>query len=78
MRFMSPESASLARLYEAFNARDIDAALAVMHPHVKWPNGWEGGHVVGHEAVCAYWTPQWTELDPTATAKDSRRYQTAR
>ena len=67
--FMSPEAASLARLHEAFNARDIDAALGVMHPDVKWPNGWEGGYVVGHEGVRAYWTRQWA-IDPTATAKE--------
>jgi hypothetical protein len=66
---MSPETASLARLYEAFNARDIDAALDVMHPDVRWPNGWEGGYVVGHEAVRDYWTRQWAEIDPTATPK---------
>ena len=70
---MSSESASLARLYEAFNARDIDAALAVMHPDVKWPNGWEGGYVVGHKAVRDYWTRQWAEIDPTATPKDFER-----
>lgn len=64
---MSPEYASLARAYEAFNARDIDAALGVMHPDVKWPNGWEGGYVVGHDAVRDYWTRQWAEIDSTAT-----------
>jgi ketosteroid isomerase-like protein len=64
---MSPETASLARLYEAFNARDIEAALGVMHPDVKWPNGWEGGYVFGHEAVRDYWTRQWAEIDSAAT-----------
>jgi hypothetical protein len=33
----------LQTLYGAFNARDIDAALAGMHPDVDWPNGMEGG-----------------------------------
>ena len=36
-------------LYAAFNARDIDAALAGMHPEVDWPNGWEGGRVHGRD-----------------------------
>jgi hypothetical protein len=53
--------------YAAFNARDIDRALAVMDPDVEWANGWEGGHVRGHDAVRAYWTRQWRELDPTVT-----------
>jgi ketosteroid isomerase-like protein len=50
--------------YAAFNARNIDAALATMHPDVDWPNGMEGGRVVGHEAVRQYWTRQWTLVDP--------------
>lgn len=29
----------LARTYAAFNARDIDGALAALHPVVDWPNG---------------------------------------
>ncbi len=50
--------------YAAFNARNVDAALAGMHPDVDWPNGMEGGRVVGHDAVRAYWTRQWTLVDP--------------
>lgn len=64
---MNTETAAVARLYDAFNARDIDAALGLMHPDVKWPNGWEGGYVVGHEGIRDYWTRQWAEIDPTAT-----------
>jgi hypothetical protein len=40
----------LTRTYGAFNARDIDAVLAVLHPEVDWPNGMEGGRVHGHAA----------------------------
>jgi len=29
------------KTYAAFNARDIEAVLAVLHPDVDWPNGWE-------------------------------------
>lgn len=50
--------------YAAFNARNVDAALATMHPDVDWPNGMEGGRVTGHEAVRQYWTRQWTLVDP--------------
>jgi hypothetical protein len=56
--------ATLRSLYAAFNARDIDATLAGMSPDVDWPNGWKGGREHGHEAVHAYWTRQWRELDP--------------
>jgi 3-oxoacyl-[acyl-carrier protein] reductase len=54
----------LRRAYAAFNARDIDGALATMHPDVEWPNGMEGGTEHGHAAVRAYWTRQWTTLNP--------------
>jgi ketosteroid isomerase-like protein len=45
---MTATQAVLERTYTAFNARDIDAVLAVMRPDVIWPNGMEGGTVVGH------------------------------
>jgi ketosteroid isomerase-like protein len=61
---MTGAEAILERTYAAFNARDIDAVLAVMHPDVIWPNGMEGGTVVGHAAVRAYWTRQWGLIDP--------------
>ena len=54
----------LERAYAAFNARDIDGALAGMHADVEWPNGWEGGVVHGHEGVRDYWTRQWAAIDP--------------
>jgi hypothetical protein len=57
---------SLRKLYAAFNDRDIDAALAGMVADVDWPNAWEGGRVVGHDEVRAYWTRQWTEIDSSA------------
>jgi hypothetical protein len=54
----------LTWLYTAFNARTIDTVLAALHPQVDWPNGMEGGRVLGREAVCAYWTRQWEMIDP--------------
>lgn len=54
----------LKRTYAHFNVRDIDAVLAALHADVAWANGMEGGHVHGHDAVRAYWTRQWTTLDP--------------
>ncbi|MGH9204759.1 MAG: nuclear transport factor 2 family protein [Vicinamibacterales bacterium] len=48
----------------AFNARDLDAVRAVMHPKVDWPNGWEGGRVHGHAGVRNYWTRQWGAIEP--------------
>jgi hypothetical protein len=65
---MSDPSASEVRLlraaYAAFNARDIDAALATMTPDVAWPKAFKGGFVRGPEEIRAYWTEQWSEIDP--------------
>lgn len=65
---MSDHTASeievLRAAYAAFNARDIDAALALMTPDVAWPRAFKGGFVRGHEEVRAYWTEQWNEIDP--------------
>jgi ketosteroid isomerase-like protein len=54
----------LVGTYAAFNARDVDAVLAVTHPDVVWPNGMEGGTVHGHREVRDYWTRQWRLIDP--------------
>jgi hypothetical protein len=61
---MIAERRLLENAYDAFNARDIDAALAAMHVDVDWPNGMEGGGVYGHGGVCDYWTRQWDLIDP--------------
>jgi hypothetical protein len=54
----------LRSLYDAFNARDIDAVLAAMTDDVDWPNAWEGGRLHGPDAVRDYWTRQWAAIDP--------------
>jgi hypothetical protein len=54
----------IERACTAFNARDIDAALATMHADVAWPNGMEGGYLHGHDAVRAYWARQWRMIAP--------------
>jgi nuclear transport factor 2 (NTF2) superfamily protein len=58
---------TLQQLYTAFNARDLDRVLAALDPEVDWPNGWEGGRLLGRDAVRDYWTRQWAELDPHVT-----------
>jgi hypothetical protein len=53
----------LRRAYEAFNARDIEGALATMHADVDWPNGMEGGRLHGHREVREYWRRQFDSID---------------
>jgi hypothetical protein len=59
-----PEIELLRAAYAAFNARDIDAALALMTPDVAWPKAFKGGFVRGSEEVRAYWTEQWSQINP--------------
>jgi len=61
---MSIETEFLSEVYRRFNARDIEAVLAELHPEVIWANGMEGGHEHGPDAVRAYWTRQWATIDP--------------
>jgi ketosteroid isomerase-like protein len=61
-----PREEMLRSMYEAFNARNVDTCLAAMTPDVDWANGWEGGRVVGRDAVRDYWERQWAAIDSTA------------
>jgi ketosteroid isomerase-like protein len=60
---VADEERLLRRAYAAFNARDVEGALRLMHPEVDWPNGMEGGREHGHDAVRAYWTRQFELID---------------
>lgn len=52
----------LRAAYAAFNARDLDAAVELMHPDVDWPNAWQGGRVQGRDAVRDYWQRQFAAI----------------
>lgn len=54
----------LRAAYAAFNASDIDAALALMTRDVAWPKAFKGGFVRGPEEVRVYWIEQWSEINP--------------
>lgn len=54
----------LKRVYDRFNARDMEAVLACLYENVMWANGMEGGHVHGRDGVRSYWTRQWAMIDP--------------
>jgi len=57
----------LRRLYDQFNAREMESVLAMMDADVVWANGMEGGHVFGRNGVREYWTRQWKLVDPHVT-----------
>jgi ketosteroid isomerase-like protein len=66
MTHLSRDTELLEHLYDRFNARDMDAVLATMHPDVVWANGLEGGFVYGHDGVRNYWTRQWATMESRA------------
>jgi len=61
---VSAEIEMLQRVYAAFNRREIETVLVEMHPNVDWPNGMEGGRVLGTAGVRDYWRRQFELLDP--------------
>src|SRR5262245_33044481 len=71
---MTDVAETLRTAYRAFNARDIDAAVKLMHPEVDWPNAWEC-RVVGHGAVRDYWNRQFaailTMVEPEGFTEES-------
>ena len=60
-------------LYASFNARDIEAVIALLDPDVDWPNAWEGGRLHGHDAVRDYWTRQFAAIDGRVEPHRDRR-----
>jgi hypothetical protein len=66
----SPYEELITKAYSAFNNRDIDTALSTMHTDVQWPKAFEGGYVSGHDEIRAYWTRQWSEINPTVEPMD--------
>jgi len=64
---MNDRERVIDRMYAAFNARDIETVLAALHADVDWPNGWEGGRILGRDGVRDYWTRQWAAIDPAST-----------
>lgn len=61
---MTFDSNHLKKLYDDFNARDIEPLLAQLTPDVRWANGMEGGFVEGRDKVRAYWLQQFETLRP--------------
>jgi hypothetical protein len=54
----------LRRAYDAFNARDIEAVLALMAPDVDWPNAMDDRRERGHGSVRGYWIRQFAVVSP--------------
>ncbi|WP_342645338.1 nuclear transport factor 2 family protein [Mucilaginibacter sp. CSA2-8R] len=57
----------IKKAYQAFNNRNIDTILQMMHSDIKWSRAWEGDYARGHDEVKAYWQRQWQEINPKVT-----------
>jgi hypothetical protein len=60
---MDPQIDLIKSAYRAFNAREIEAALAPLDDRVAWADG-KGGVLHGRSAVREHWLEQWAEADP--------------
>ncbi len=54
----------ITRFHDALNRRDLEAALALTHPHARFPDYLEGGEVVGHDAIRTYLQRLFDTLSP--------------
>jgi ketosteroid isomerase-like protein len=68
----------LRRVYAAFNRREIETVLAAMQPDVDWPNGMEGGRMLGKSAVRDYWNRQFEVLNPRVDPQGFRTEEDGR
>jgi ammonia channel protein AmtB len=64
---------TILRLYRDLNARDADAALARVHPELRWDTGESSGPVEGADAVRERWERDWAAGSPLLTPLRSRR-----
>ncbi|MFZ0864766.1 MAG: nuclear transport factor 2 family protein [Candidatus Sulfotelmatobacter sp.] len=70
LQTVAAEIGLLHRAYAAFNRREIETVLALMRSDVDWPNGMEGGRVLGTAAVRDYWRRQFELLDSHVEPKN--------
>lgn len=61
---MNSDIEVVKRMYDCFNARDIDGVLDALTDDVAWANAMDGGHVHGRESIREYWTRQWAIVSP--------------
>lgn len=50
-------------MYDAFNERDMDTAMAQMAVDVSWPKAWEPGRAQGRADLQGYWERMWAAVD---------------
>ena len=66
----SAKVALLERAYRLFNAREIDALLALMTDDIEWPDVANGAVLHAKEAIRPYWEGQFAVADPHVEPTD--------
>ncbi|MDO9474278.1 MAG: nuclear transport factor 2 family protein [Caulobacter sp.] len=56
--------ALIVALFDAFNARDLEAAKALIHPEADWPDVFSEGRLHGRDQVLAMWSEQFRQFSP--------------
>jgi limonene-1,2-epoxide hydrolase len=59
-----PPETLVERLLEAFNSKNAAAVIALMHPHVDWPDLFGPDRLKGRQAVQAMWTYRFERWNP--------------
>jgi ketosteroid isomerase-like protein len=60
----------LRRAYRLFDARDVEALLALMLDDVEWPDVAHRSVLHGKQAIRSYWLAQFAAADPRVTPID--------
>jgi ketosteroid isomerase-like protein len=69
---MGPCEDLVRRAYRAFNDRDIEAAVALMHPEVSWPDATTGEIIRGSHALRWHWRTVFGHMHPILELDDLR------
>jgi len=71
-QYFTTDRELLIYVYDAFNRRDVDSILALMHPEVEWPNGMDGGWYTGARVFAPIGRANGAWLIPTSSRSRSK------
>lgn len=60
----SAPDALIIELFDAFNARNLEAARALIHPEADWPDVFSEGRLQGRDQVLSMWSEQFRQFSP--------------
>lgn len=60
-------------LWDALNRRDVEAAVALIHPEADWQDLMSGGRRQGRDAMRDYWNGVFRMIHPATSPLDYRQ-----